>query len=75
VSDWLADLRKTVIAAVQPASTVAESEPPKRSAPPAQRRLSPKQAAWLLVKQPDKLSDDEQAALAEMCQANNVVIG
>jgi transposase len=73
VSDWLADLRKTVMAAVQPANTVAESEPPKHSAPPAQRRLSPKQAAWLVVKQPDRLSDDEEDALAKMCQANKEI--
>jgi transposase len=73
VNDWLIGLRKTVIAAVEPASPLTEGEFSKHAAPLPQRRISPKQAAWLLVKQPDKLSDNEQAALAQMCRANREI--
>jgi transposase len=71
VNDWLIALRKTVVAAVEPVNPVNEGELSKHPAPLPQRRISPKQAAWLLVKQPDKLSAYEQDALAKMCQANS----
>jgi transposase len=73
VNDWLIGLRKTVAVAVQPVNPVNEGELSKHPAPLPQRRLSPKQAAWLLVKQPDKLSDDEQNALTAMCQASKEI--
>jgi len=36
--------------------------------PPAQRRLSARQAAWLLVRRPEKLKQEEQRSIERLCQ-------
>ncbi|PDW01366.1 transposase [Candidatus Chloroploca asiatica] len=36
--------------------------------PPAQRRLSARQAAWLLVRRPEKLTQEEQGIIERLCQ-------
>lgn len=43
----------------------ASSPSPK---PPAQRRLSARQAAWLLVRRPEKLEEEEQGVIERLCQ-------
>jgi transposase len=67
---WVADLRKTVVPPAQPAAVTAEAQPTPTALPAAERRLSAKQAAWLIVKPPADLTVEEQEALAKMRQAS-----
>jgi len=71
LSAWVADLRKTAVPLVQPTPVTDEGHRILPAAiPRAARPLSAKQAAWLVVKQPDALTVEEQEALAKMRQAN-----
>lgn len=51
------------------AGSAAMPEPPATQVQATRRRLSPSQAAWLLVQQPADLSEDEHAALDKLQQA------
>jgi transposase len=71
VSRWVAQHRQLV-----PASDVA-APPRRRGRPPApvttpapkpQRRLSARQAAWLLVRRPEQLEEEEQRIVERLCQ-------
>jgi transposase len=66
---WVADLRKTLAPPDQPTRVTVEGRHAPIALPTATRRLSAKQAAWLMVKQPDKLTAEGRDALAKMRQA------
>jgi len=70
VGAWVADLRKTLAPRARPTRITAEGRQTLIALPTAARRLSAKQAAWLVVKQPEKLTAEEQEALAKMRQAH-----
>ena len=71
LSAWIANLRKTAVPSAQPTTVTGEGCCTLPAATPkAQRQLSAKQAAWLVVKQPAALTVEEQEALAKMRQAN-----
>jgi transposase len=65
VSRWAARYRKEH-PGMSKAVATATPEPPATEAKPPMRRLSPSQAAWLLVQQPADLSEDEHAALDKL---------
>lgn len=71
LSAWIADLRKTTLPSAQLTTVTGKGcHTLPAATPKAQRRVSPKQAAWLVVKQPAALTAEEQEALAKMRQAN-----
>lgn len=65
LSDWVAARRKTL----PPPTATAEAGSPHAPAPVTGRRLSARQAAWLVVKPPHALTGAEEEALTTMCQA------
>ena len=68
LSRWAAQRRNAHAAA--PSGVSAEvSEPQPTQSQPVLRRLSPSQAAWLLVQQPADLTEDEHAALDKLQRA------
>jgi transposase len=42
----------------------------RQAAPPAKRRLSPRHASWLFVKEQEQLTADQRALIERICQAN-----
>jgi len=44
--------------------------PKRRTAPPAQRRVSARQASWWFVTPPEQLTDQQRALLQRVCQTN-----
>jgi transposase len=42
----------------------------RQAAPPAKRRLSPRHASWLFVKDQEQLTADQRALIERICQAN-----
>jgi transposase len=68
ISRWAARYRKEH---PDPLNAVAATtpEPLSTHVQPKRRRLSPSQAAWLLVQQPADLTEDEQAALDKLQRA------
>jgi|APFre7841882724_1041349.scaffolds.fasta_scaffold38188_1 transposase len=68
LSRWAAQRRKAHAAAPSGVSDTVP-EPLSTQHQPAMRRLSPSQAAWLLVQQPADLNEDEQKALDQLQQA------
>ncbi len=68
LSRWAAQRRKEYADAPNGVSAVA-AEPRSTQSQLVMRRLSPSQAAWLLVQQPADLTEDEQAALDKLQQA------
>jgi transposase len=71
LSAWVATLRTTAMPSAQATQGTGKGY---RTLPAttagSERRLSAKQAAWLVVKQPTALTVEEQEALAKMRQAN-----
>jgi transposase len=45
----------------------------RQAAPPARRRLSPRHASWLFVKDQEQLTVDQRALIERMCQANTAL--
>ncbi|NNJ12804.1 transposase [Chloroflexales bacterium ZM16-3] len=78
VSRWVAQHRQLVPAA-DPATTPrtrrrGRPPVPTRTPPSApQRRLSARQAAWLLVRRPKELEADDQRILERLCHAAPIV--
>ena len=68
LSRWAAQHRKEYPDTPLGVSDTAP-EPLSTQSQPVMRRLSPSQAAWLLVQQPADLNEDEHAALDKMQQA------
>lgn len=72
VSRWASQLRKTLAMPVQSSTqgaTRADSRPTKRASE-LRRKVSPAQAAWLLVCSPDRLNPEQLAALEQMCRSS-----
>ena len=44
--------------------------PKRRTAPPATRRVSARQASWLFVTPPEQLSEQQRVLLERICQIN-----
>ena len=68
VSRWTARYRKEH-PDMSKAVATATPEPPVTEVKPPMRRLSPSQAAWLLVQQPADLTEDEHTALDKLQKA------
>jgi transposase len=69
VSRWAADRRRREPAKPRTRTKASVSTPAAPPPPRPARRLSPAQAAWLLVQQPLDLTEDEQTALDKMQSA------
>lgn len=67
VSRWAARHRKEQ--PDPPKAAAATPEPPSTQVQPTRRRLSPSQAAWLMVQQPADLTEDEHMTLDKLQQA------
>jgi transposase len=61
VADWRARL---------PGSPERVRGKKRQAAPPAKRRLSPRQASWLFVKDQAQLTADQRALIERICQTN-----
>jgi transposase len=61
LGDWRADL---------PAPEPWVRGPKRRTAPPAPRRVSARQASWWFVTAPEQLTDAQRALLERICQTN-----
>jgi len=76
ISRWAAKRRETSRQPIQPqACSKASSEPqPTQHQPDRQRKLSPSQAAWLLLCVPTQLTVEHQAAVEQMCQVSSEIM-
>jgi transposase len=61
LGDWRADL---------PAPEPGVRGPKRRTAPPAPRRVSARQASWWFVTPPEQLTPEQQVLLERICQTN-----
>jgi transposase len=61
LGDWRADL---------PAPEPGVRGPKRRTAPPAPRRVSARQASWWFVTPPEQLTDNQRVLLQRVCQTN-----
>ena len=75
VSHWAAQLRKTMPRRTRPGKTETARTAPQPPGGPIEnrRKLSPSQAAWLLVCKPADLKLEQKAALEQMCQASSEI--
>ena len=75
LSHWAAQRRETLSEANQPDIMEPASTPLQRQRrqPENRRKLSPAQAAWLLVCKPEDLKAEQKAALEQMRQASSEI--
>jgi transposase len=74
VSRWVAQQRGVLTAAGSPGAPKRRGRPPRDHAPqPAGRPLSARRAAWLLVRRPDEIKEEEHALLQQLTAACRAV--
>lgn len=75
VSRWAARLRKTLVKPAKSPTQTAKQPVlhASKRATENRRKLSPTQAAWLLVCRPECLKPEQQAALEQMCQTSTEI--
>jgi transposase len=75
VSRWTARLRKDLLKPNPPNPAGTTRIAPEGQSRPSEtrRKLSPSQAAWLLVCKPDDLKAEQKTALEQMCHASSEI--